>query len=99
MANYHPITKDEMRSFLEPQGFVAVDLPGTREIVFAKRVDVDGLPLSLRVYTGITGENSRDVGEDAIRCLIFWRMADGQMRKVATSKRVHRVELVCVMRN
>lgn len=93
MAKYHPITEIEAWDFLVPQGFFETDFPGVKEIVFSKRVDVDGLPLSLRVYTGINPDgNSRTVGEDAIRCVLFWRMPDGVIKKIATSKRVHRVE-------
>lgn len=93
---YVNITADQMKGFLEPQGFVAVTLPNTLEMVFAKRVDWNDFQLSLRVYTGINPNgNSRDVGADAIRCNIFWRkVVDGkaEMVKVWTSKRVNRVE-------
>lgn len=93
MPSYHPITLEEAWEFLVPQGFIKTNLPGVKEIVFSKRVDKDGLPLSLRVYTGINPDgNSRTVGADAIRCVLFWRMPDGVVKKIATSKRVHRVE-------
>lgn len=92
MAHYENITLADMRSHLEPQGFSQLTLDGVREAVFGKRVDIDGLPLSLRVYTGINPDgNSRDVGADAIRCNIFFRKSDGDVAKVASSKRVHRV--------
>lgn len=92
LAKYHPITMEEMWDFLVPKGFVSVELPGTTELVFSKRVDKDGLPLSMRVYTGIARGNSRPVGEDAIRVMIFWRDPNqDQIRRIATSKRVHRV--------
>jgi hypothetical protein len=96
MADYVNITLAEMRSFLEPQGFKQLEsetLGFTKEAVFGKRVDADGLALSLRVYTGINPDgNSRDVGADAIRCNIFWRKSDGDVTKVASSKRVNRVQ-------
>jgi hypothetical protein len=92
MATYVPITQEEAEEFLLPQGFQQIALPGTKELVYAKRVDADGLVLSLRVYTGINPNGqSRDVGKDAMRCNIFWRKDDGELKKVATSKRVHRV--------
>jgi hypothetical protein len=73
-AAFYPISKAEMESFLLPQGFKPLSLDGTRELVYGKRVDCDGLALSLRVYTGINPDgNSRDVGADAIRCNMFWR--------------------------
>lgn len=92
-AEYANITADEMTEFLIPQGFSLIELPNTRELVFGKRVDLEDLTLSLRIYTGIepTGA-SREVGSDAIRANIFWRRPDGEVRKVASSKRVHRVK-------
>jgi hypothetical protein len=91
-AAFYPVSKAEMEAFLLPQKFKLVELPGTRELVYAKRVDCDGLMLSLRVYTGINPDgNSRDVGADAIRCNIFWKNPEGKLVKVWTSKRVHRV--------
>lgn len=93
MPKYHPITKEEMSEFLVPQGFVETQYPGTSELVFAKRVDIPGLALSLRVYTGIGSDGiSRTNGDDAIRCLIFWRNPLGEIKKIAASKRVHRVK-------
>lgn len=96
MANYVNITQQEVEEFLLPQGFQKIQFDPSvniRELVYSKRVDVDGLVLSLRVYTGINPDgNSRDVGADAIRCAIFWRMSDGTIKKIASSKRVHRVK-------
>ena len=95
MASYVNITLAEMDEFLMPQGFSKYSvnaLGNVREVVYGKRIDVEGLTLSLRVYTGINLDgNSRDVGSDAIRCNIFWRNSEGDIRKVASSKRVHRV--------
>jgi hypothetical protein len=92
-AEYVNVTRDEMESLLFPQGFHKLSLDGTRELVYGKRVDKDGLTLSLRVYTGINPDgNSREVGADAMRCNIFWRKPNGDVTKVASSKRVHRVK-------
>jgi hypothetical protein len=101
MANYHAVTKEEIEQYLLPQGFQEISLPNTRERVYAKRVDrvlqrgddiLGVMPLSLRVFSGIVGDSSRGVGEDAIRVTVFWRDADGQIKKASGSKRVHRVE-------
>lgn len=91
-ASYVAITAAEMDAFLASQGFERIELPRTRELVYARRADTGGHALSLRVYTGIepSGE-SRDVGADAIRCVIAWRKADGTASVVAKAKRVHRV--------
>jgi len=91
-AVYTDITRADIEEFLTPLGFTKMDLPNVRELVYGKRVDRDGLALSLRVFTGIDPNgHSRDVGEDAIRCVVFWRNPEGEVKKVATSKRVHRV--------
>jgi hypothetical protein len=92
VANYVNVTQQEIEDFLLPQGFQLVLLDSAHEYVYGKRVDAHGLPLTLRVFTGITPDGSRGVGEDAIRCVIFWKnMSDGSVKKVASSKRVHRV--------
>ena len=97
-ATYVNVTVEDVEAFLGPQGFKAIPVERTRELVYAKRVDQprdDGRTpnqLSLRVYTGIDPDgNSRDVGADAMRCVLFTRNDEGVVRKVATSKRVHRV--------
>lgn len=93
MSKFTPITQDEMADFLAPMGFLPILLPGVSELVYARRQDHDGLTLTLRVFTGIDPNGqSRDKGTDAIRVVLFWRQDDGTITKVATSKRVHRVE-------
>ncbi len=93
MATFTPITQQDAEAFLFPQGFAPVTLDGVSELVYGKRVDRDGLTLSLRVYTGINpnGE-SREKGTDAIRVTLFWRRPDGEIKMASGSKRVHRVE-------
>lgn len=92
MATYKNITRQEMEYFLLSQGFRLVQLPGTLELVYGKRVDQGHMALTLRVYTGIVEEESRDVGDDAIRVNLFLRLPDGKVVKVGGSKRVHRVQ-------
>lgn len=90
--SYTNITKEEMTKFLVSQGFMSMDLPKISEIVFGKRVDKNGMQLSLRVYTGITGQNSRDCGKDAIRVNLFYRnKKNGKVVKVGSFKRVNRI--------
>lgn len=93
MATFHAITAAEMAAFLEPQGFTKMTLPGTIEIVYGKRVDNARFKLSLRVYTGIVSDTSREVGEDAIRVTLFmFNPQTKQPVKLGGSKRVHRVK-------
>jgi Topoisomerase DNA binding C4 zinc finger len=92
-AEYHNITEAEMNEFLAPQGFKKIVIPGTYEIVYAKRVDQGKNQLSLRVNTGINPSGqSRGVGEDAMRIVLFLRDETGKITKLAGSKRVHRVK-------
>lgn len=91
-AHYTNVTQEEVEEFLFPQGFKKITVAGTSELIYAKRVDRDGLQLSLRIYTGINPSgNSRGVGEDAMRATIFWRKPDGTVKMAGGSKRVHRV--------
>lgn len=98
MAKYYNITLEEMDSFLIPQGFKRISIPGTNELVYGKRIDSNNLPLTVRVYTGIdpTG-HSRDVGKDAMRVNLFTRIpspsnpSNTEIKKLFGSKRVHRV--------
>lgn len=95
MSTYVQISLEDMKHFLEERGFKQIPLPGTVEAVYAKRVyhnEDSRIQLSLRVYTGISGGVSREKGKDAIRCAVFWRNAEGVIKMVGGSKRVHRVE-------
>lgn len=91
-AHYTNVTQEEIEEFLFPQDFKKIAVSGTSELVYAKRVDRDGLQLSLRVYSGIAPSGqSRSVGTDAIRVTLFMRAADGKVAMLGGSKRVHRV--------
>jgi len=103
MTAYVCITREEMERVLG-EDFVPLTLPGTRELVYAKRVDVDNIPLSLRVYTSIDPSGyARDVGKDAIRVEVYYRYHTTEniddkgisrtwhLRRVGGSKRVNRV--------
>lgn len=89
-AQYLNISAAEMDQFLTHKGFAKIELEGTFEAVYGKRVHQDDLQLTLRVYTGIQGQVSRGVGEDAIRVNLFMRTGD-KIIKLGGSKRVHRV--------
>lgn len=94
-GTYYQISEQEMREFLQQQGFKQIDTKdNTREIVYGKRVDQDNCQLTLRIYTSIVpGEDARQLGKDAIRCNLFWRSTDGQkILKIGGGKRVYRVE-------
>ena len=92
MSKYINISVEEMEQFLVPLGFQKISISGTKEIVFAKRVDTDNLQLSLRIYSGIDQNSgqSRTVGADAIRVDLFG-MIENKPTYLGGSKRVHRV--------
>jgi len=99
MATFYNIPLAEMKAFLEGQGFLPLLLPEAKERVWGKIVRAGDDPnnprltCSLRVYTGIEGGDSRDVGKDAIRVCLFWRSGPGMLPvMVGGSKRVHRVK-------
>lgn len=98
---FYSVTLEEMKEFLEPQGFKIVaeeKLSRCREYVFGKRVDqeIGGVnrQLTLRIFTGIhrgTGE-SRGVGQDAIRVSLFMRDDEGEVTFLGGDVRVHRIK-------
>lgn len=87
MSEYYEIPKDEMEGFMTTSRFSPVQVPGTAELVYERPVN-DGL--SVRVYSSITERlgSARDVGEDAIR-VVVWAIKSKVI--VASEKRVHRV--------
>ncbi len=93
MATFTNVTRDQMAAHLEPQGFKVMTIEGTIELLWGKVFRKGDAVISMRIYTGInpTGE-SRAAGKDAMRVELYYRNADGEVRRVGGSKRVHRVE-------
>jgi hypothetical protein len=88
-GTYINISLDEFNKFVTELGFSQIQVDGTNEAVFGRII---GKGLCLRVYSGIVGRESRGCGEDAIRCVIFWREnKESPPVKVSGTKRVHRV--------
>ena len=90
-AKYQQVTLEDMSTILAPLGFTVTTVQGCRESVFGKRVDVNGHHMSLRVFTSVVGNVSRDSGKDAIRVCLAYRLPDGTIKTVGSSKRVNRV--------
>jgi hypothetical protein len=88
MAKYHEISEKEFREFAETHGFQQITLPNTNEIVFGRIIQPR---ISMRIYSSVTGDNSRDVGEDAIRVVLAARQPDGGIKVFHSATRVHRV--------
>lgn len=94
MSSYVTISKDEMHDFLTNLGFQSVDVDGTSELVYGKRVDRrEGYPLTIRIYTSIDGTKSRGKGDDAIRVGLFWydKKYD-RIESLGFLSRVHRMK-------
>jgi len=91
MSRFYSISRSEMENFLFPQGFQALKLDGTRELVYARIVKHEGFTMSMRIYTGIEPNGvSRDCGDDAIRVQLFWRY-ESEIVPVGKSLKVLRV--------
>ncbi len=91
--SYVRTNEREMDEFLEPKGFRPLNVEGTKEKVYGKRVDRRGTALSLRVYSSIWNGTARDKGSDAIRVELFkWDSDRDEPVHVGHGKRVHRIE-------
>ena len=54
MSTFVNIKQEEMHSFLSEQGFTEINVPGTHEVVYGKRIkSIAGFPATMRVYTSI----------------------------------------------
>lgn len=95
---FYDVTLDEMKNYLEPQGFQIIENTKIKEYVFGKRVDqlIGDVKrqLSLVVFTGIHRETdrSRGVGKDAIRVSLFMRDETGDVTFLGGDVRVHRIK-------
>ena len=87
------VTQQDVESVLLPLGFKQIQIKGTIELVYAKRVHQGNLQLSLRTYTGINPDgHSRECGKDAMRLALFIRDDSGAIFKVGDDKRVNRIQ-------
>lgn len=64
---------------LEKGGFYRIPVPGTIELVYAKKVGPD---LSLRIYSTIEGGFARTKDSDAIRVAIVWRPTEDEQARM-----------------
>lgn len=92
MSEYYQISREEMEEFMREHGFELVRVDGTFELVYSKDVNVSGCTdLQIRVYSSVTlaGCGAREVGEDAIR-VILW--SKEYSKGVGKNARVYRVK-------
>jgi len=72
MSTYVEISLNEMKSFLEGQGFILHKRDPKTEWVANKIVQTQKASYLIRVFTSINPEDrSRGVGSDAIKCGVF----------------------------
>lgn len=94
---YTNITLQEMKNILEALGFEYVDMRSindyvTTEYVFQKYLDKGNKQYTLRIYTSVSKytDDSRDVGTDAIRLVIYTdgkHIAEGRTNRTQNWKK------------
>lgn len=94
MSTYVPISYDDFRDFIESEimKFRPVTLPGVHELVWERMVpnrSTEAGSYAVRVFSTIEGSVTREVGEDAIRVML-WNMETN--RPLSFEKRVHRTK-------
>jgi hypothetical protein len=84
----------EMRQILAGRDFQKIPDSEGKEVVYGKRVDRKGEPLTLRVYTTIDKRSGlpREKGSDAIRIALFGIDSDGNPKLIGADTRVHRTQ-------
>lgn len=79
----------EIKAILAGLGFKPTDVPGSREMVFAR--DSTRLPrVQVRIYTSIVGAEVRQVGGDSIKVCAIYTDREGRSRGVTREQRVFR---------
>lgn len=92
-ARYVPIVEAEFAALMAEMGFGEIKIPGTYERVYQRQVATKGgklFPYAVRVYSSIVGNDSRGVGEDAIRLVLIDMETDRPLKKAES--RVYRTK-------
>lgn len=95
MSEYAEIPEGEMVEFLGNQGFQKVEIPNTKELVMGKILSKGEYPICMRIFTSVSDGAGREVGEDAIRCVLVTKISNAGMdciRAFGKAKRVYRVK-------
>ena len=86
MATYVPINATAFKAVIENEmGFGEIYIDGTYERVWERKIP--NTNYSVRVFSSIVNNCTRDVGEDAIRVTLFNLITE---RPIAVEKRVNR---------
>lgn len=93
MGTFVSVSQSDFESFVLPLGFQPLNLPGTKELVYGKRMDCRNHPFTVRIYSGINPDgNSRGVGSDAIRVCLVSRNSNGKVFGCQKDRRVNRTQ-------
>lgn len=82
-ANGKPLQNDKKWKFHRLQ------LQGTNENVYGMTVAPN---ITLRIYSTVENGVARENGTDAIRCVLFWRSSEGDIKLIGVEKKVLRIE-------
>lgn len=69
--------------------FHKIEIQGTYENVYGMRVAPN---ITLRIYSTLEGGFARDNGKDAIRCVLFWKSPEDEIKLIGVEKKVLRIE-------
>jgi len=94
MTEYTMFTKEEFEGFLEsnfPGLWSTADTPYSKEHIYSIQTDKDDITIRIFSSVDVRTNHSRDIGKDAIRC-ILWN--DIENRPIGKTTRVNRVGVV-----
>ena len=88
-SNHRAALALDIKATLAGIGFQPVEVPGAKELVFAR--NSTRLPrVQMRIYTSIVGNEVRQVGGDSIKVGSVYTNKEGQVNGVTREQRVFR---------
>ena len=88
-SNHRAALALDIKATLAGIGFQPVEVPGAKELVFARNsTRLRGV--QMRIYTSIVGNEVRQVGGDSIKVCSVYTNTEGQVNGVTKEQRVFR---------
>ena len=88
-SNHRAALALDIKATLAGLGFQPVEVPGAKELVFARNsTRLRGV--QMRIYTSIVGNEVRQVGGDSIKVCSVYTNKEGQVNGVTREQRVFR---------
>ena len=88
-SNHRAALALDIKATLAGLGFQPVEVPGAKELVFARNsTRLRGV--QMRIYTSIVGNEVRQVGGDSIKVCSVYTNREGQVNGVTKEQRVFR---------